>query len=150
LQKTDENPANKGIKRMVLHDFIYEWDGKTTDGEKPISWWPGSYHVKIINLATDTDNISYMFPITVLLKNARTQKTMNTSLKNYIHNFAQKISGLYHLDIKKTLWVELDDKIRVAILDADQKVVPQILYAISWRDIRPNELKMIEPYLSDM
>ena len=135
---------------MLLHDFIYEWDGKTTTGKKPISWWPGSYHVKIIKLATDTENISYLIPTAVLLKNARTQVTMNTSLRNYIHNFAQKISKEYDLDIDKTLWIEIDDEIRVAILNPDQKVVPEILYSISWRPIRPNELKLLEPYMGDM
>ncbi len=135
---------------MILHDFIYEWDGKTVSGEKPVSWWPGSYHVRIVKLGTDNDNISYLFSTAVLLKNARTQKPMNTSLKNYIHNFAKKISKEYKLNISKTLWIELDDKIRVAHLNPDQKVVPEILYSISWRSIRPNELELIKPYIDDM
>ncbi len=135
---------------MILHDFIYEWDGKTVSGEKPVSWWPGSYHVKIVKLGKDNDNISYLFSTAVILKNARTQKPMNTSLKNYIHNFAKKISKEYDLDISKTLWIELDDKIRVAHLNPDQKVVPEILYSISWRSIRPNELELIKPYIDDM
>lgn len=135
---------------MILHDFIYEWDGKTVSGEKPISWWPGSYHVKIVKLGADSDNVSYLFSTAVLLKNARTQKPMNTSLKNYIHNFAKRISKEYDLDISKTLWIELDDKIRVAHLNPDQKVVPEILYSISWRSIRPNELELIKPYIDDM
>ncbi|MDA3787160.1 MAG: hypothetical protein PF503_01465 [Desulfobacula sp.] len=87
---------------MLLHDFIYEWDGKSTKGEKPVSWWPGSYRVKIIKLATDKNNISYLVHTAVILKNARTNPTMNTSLKNYIHNFAQKISKEYDLNIDKT------------------------------------------------
>jgi len=135
---------------MILHDFIYEWDGKTISGEKPVSWWPGSYHVKIVKLGADNKNISYLFTRAVILKNARTQKPMNTSLKNYIHNFAKKISKKYDLDISKTLWIELDDKIRVAHLNPDQKVVPEILYSISWRSIRPNELELIKPYIGDM
>jgi len=135
---------------MLLHDFIYEWDGKTNTNKKPISWWPGSYHVKIIKFATDTGNISYLVPTAVLLKNAKTQASMNTSLKNYIHNFAEKISKEYNLNITKTMWIEIDDTIRVAILNPSQKVVPNILYSISWRPIRPNELKMIEPYMDDM
>ena len=56
---------------MILHDFIYEWDGKSTDGEKPVSWWPGSYHVKIVRLGTDSEDISYLVPMVVILKNAR-------------------------------------------------------------------------------
>ena len=135
---------------MILHDFIYEWDGKSTAGEKPISWWPGSYRVKIVKLATDKKNISYLVHTAVILKNAMTNPTMNTSLRNYIHNFAKKISKEYDLEIDKTLWIELDDKIRVANLNPDQKLSTEILYAISWRPIRPNELAMIKPYITDM
>jgi hypothetical protein len=136
---------------MILHDFIYEWDGKSTAGEKPISWWPGSYRVKIIKLATDKKNISYLVHTAVLLKNARIKPAlMNTSLKNYIHNFAQKISKEYDLDIAKTLWIELDDKIRVAQLNPVQRQVTDIIYSISWRTIRPNELDMVKPYIKDM
>ncbi|MCK5686533.1 hypothetical protein KAJ27_20525 [bacterium] len=135
---------------MILHDFIYEWDGTTITNERPISWWPGSYRVKIVQLGTDKENIQYLFNTAVILKNAKTQKTMNTSLKNYIHNFAKKIAKEYNLDISKTMWVEVDDKIRVASLIPDQKIVPEILYSISWRPIRPNELETLQPYISNM
>ncbi|MBT3178266.1 MAG: hypothetical protein HOG03_02115 [Desulfobacula sp.] len=135
---------------MLLHDFIYEWDGKSSKGEKPISWWPGSYRVKIVRLATDSNNISYLVHTAVILKNAKTNPAMNTSLKNYIHNFARIISKEYNLNIDKTLWIELDDKIRVASLNPEQKLSPEILYTISWRSIRPNELAMIKPYITDM
>ncbi|MBU1342147.1 MAG: hypothetical protein KKE44_02525 [Proteobacteria bacterium] len=135
---------------MILHDFIYEWDGKSTDGEKPVSWWPGSYHVKIVKLATDTKDISYLVPFAVILKNARINPTMNTSLRNYIHNFAQKISKEYDLDMEKTLWVEIDDTIQVTRLHPDPKVVSATLYSIPWRPIMPNELAIINPYLADM
>ncbi len=134
---------------MILHDFIYEWDGKTEGTEKPVSWWPGAYHVKIVDLASD-ENIRYLVPIAVLLKNAKTNTSMNTSLKNYIYNFAQKISKQYDLDMEKILWVEIDDRISVTRLSPDTNFLPTTIYAISWRPIRPNELEMIKPYLDDM
>lgn len=135
---------------MILHDFIYEWDGKSTGGEKPVSWWPGAYHVKIVQLGTDKNNISYLVPMAVILKNARTHPTMDTSLKNYIHNFAEKLSKEYDLDINKTLWVEIDDQIKVACLTPLKESAPEMIYSISWRPIRPNELVMIKPYIFDM
>ncbi len=135
---------------MIRHDFIYEWDGKSRSGEKPVSWWPGSYRVKIIELGSNSENISYLFPTAVILKNARTQKPMNTSVKNYIHNFAKKISQKYTLDIKKTLWIELDDTIRVAVITPDPRLVTETISSISWRPIRPNELELITPYINDM
>lgn len=135
---------------MILHDFIYEWDGKKTKGEQPIAWWPGSYHVRIIKLERKNTGLNYLIPFAVILKNARTQAPTDTSLKNYIHNFAKKISKEYNLDIGKTMWIEIDDQIQVARLNPDRKLVPETLYSISWRPIRPNELELIKPYISDM
>lgn len=135
---------------MILHDFIYQWDGKSHNGEKPVSWWPGSYHVKIIKLAEDTENVSFLLPTAVLLKNAKLGPDVkNTSLKNYIHTFAEKISKTYRLDLEKTLWIEIDDTIRVTRLPTGQPL-SKTIFSISWRPIRPNELALIEPYLEDM
>ncbi|MCK5695505.1 MAG: hypothetical protein KAH62_02695 [Desulfobacula sp.] len=135
---------------MILHDFIYEWDGKSISGEKPISWWPGSYRVRIVKLETEKTGLSYLIPFAVILKNVKAPATINISIRNYIHNFAQKISKEYDLDINKTLWIELDGKIKVAMLNPDRQLADETLYSISWRSIRPNELKMIEPYITDM
>ncbi len=135
---------------MVEHDFIYEWDGKSKDGKKPVSWWPGSYHVKILQFSSDSDNVSFLVPTFVILKNAKSNPTMNTSLRNYIHTFAQKISKQYDLNMEKTLWVEIDDAIRAIRLQPDPNIVEVTLFTVPWRDIRPNELDMIEPYLADM
>ena len=135
---------------MVVHDFIYEWDGKSHDGEKPVSWWPGSYHVKIISLGQNTDQVTFMVPFFVLLKNTKNNPTMNTSLRNYIHTFAEKISKSYDLDMEKTLWIELEDTIRVIRITPDPKLVNATLFSIPWRDIRPNEMEIIKPYLDDM
>jgi hypothetical protein len=134
---------------MILHDITYEWDGKSRAGEKPICWWPGSYRVRIVKLGDDTKGISYLFPIAVIFKSKETTEFMNTSLQNYIDNFAKKISKAYDLNIAKTLWVELGDKIRVAQLHPDRKLSDEILYTISWRYARPNELLMIAPYIKD-
>lgn len=137
----------QGKPIMILYDFIYKWDGKVRSGEKPVSWWPGSYHVKIIKIGTDSDNIKHLFSTAVVLKNARLQKTMNTSLRNYIHNFAKKLAKKYDLDISKTIWVEVDDKIRVARLKPGQMVARETLYSLSWRPIRDGELKLLKPYI---
>jgi hypothetical protein len=134
---------------MVLHDFIYEWDGKTKDGQAPVSWWPGAYHVKIVKLSKETENVSFLVPTAVLLKNAKIT-TMNTSLRNYIHVFARKISKKYNLDMEKTLWIELDDTIRVTRINTDPNFPDTILFAVPWRDIRPNELELIKEYIQDM
>ncbi len=135
---------------MIMDDFIYEWDGKSHGNEKPVSWWPGSYHVKIIKFESDDENISFLVQYAVILKNAKINPAMNTSLRNYIHNFAQKISEKYNLDMDKTLWIEIEDTIKVVRIHPDPKVVSATMFDLSWRPIIPNELTMIEPYIDDM
>ncbi len=135
---------------MILHDFIYDWDGKSTSGEKPIAWWPGSYRVRIVKLETEETGLSYLIPFAVILKNMKVPATINISLRNCIHNFAQKISKEYDLNIDKTLWIELDNMIRVAMLSPDRQLADETLYSIFWRPIRPNELEMIKPYITGM
>lgn len=135
---------------MILHDFVYEWDGKSKDGKKPVAWWPGAYHVRIIKLAEKSSGMTYLIPTAVILKNAKLENEMNTSLRNYIHTFAEKICAKYDLRMSKTLWIELDDTIRVTRLNRDPKVSSLTMFDIKWRDIRPNELEMIEPFISDM
>ncbi len=135
---------------MVIHDFIYQWDGKSHDGEKPIAWWPGSYHVKIVKLASDKPDVTYLVPTAVILKNAKMNTGVNTSLRNYIHTFAMIISEKYNIDMKQTLWVEVDDTIRATRLEPDPTSLALTSFTIDWRPIRPNEEALLEPYLADM
>ena len=123
---------------MVLHDFIYEWDGKSKDGEKPISWWPGSYHVKIINLSSDSGNVSFLVPTIVLLKNTKNDpEAINTSA-----------SLLEQIPASARYCPSFEDK--VVRFPDNVKMGDITLFSVPWRAIRPNELETIKPYLDDM
>ena len=130
---------------MILHDFVYSWDGKTHSDEKPITWWPGSYRVRIIKLGSDSDQVKFIKPLAVIIRN----EGPGTSLKNYIHNFARKISVKYEFDLEKAFWVEMDDEIRVAQMEEKRHLQDGPLFLAGWRKIRPNELAMLKPYLFD-
>lgn len=134
---------------MILHDFTYEWDGKSATGKKPISWWPGCYRVRIIRLGRENDPVKYLIPIAVVFKPVKTKAEMNTSLENYIHYFAEEISRKYQLDPAKVLWINLGDPVRVALLKPERKLSDETFYSIAWRPVRPNEMAAIEPDLTD-
>ena len=135
---------------MILHDFTYEWDGKTHTDKKPIAWWPGAYRVRIVRLGEDSGNLSYLTPIAAICKPIREPGTMNTSLRNCIENFAKAISKEYDLEIGKTLWIELDDKVTAAQFHADRKLTDETFYTVSWRPVRPAEMTMLEKYIKDL
>lgn len=135
---------------MILHDFTYRWDGKSHDGTPPIAWWPGAYRVRIVEFGSSSKGVHFLFPRAVIMKGIKTDGQMNTALENYIHNFAQKLSKEYDLDIHKTLWMEIGDPIRVAHLNPDRKLTDKTLFSFFWRSIRPNEQKIIDPYLEGL
>lgn len=134
---------------MILHDFTYEWDGKSDSGKKPISWWPGCYRVRILRLGQEDGTVKFMFPNAVVFRPVQTRAVMNTSLENYIHYFAEEISRQYQLDLTKVLWIKLGDPVTVARLTPERKLSDDIFYAVSWRPIRPNEMAAIEPDIAD-
>ncbi len=134
---------------MILHDFTYEWDGKSRNGEKPITWFPGAYRVRIVKLESDQAPVQFLFPVAVLLKPILKKDSTYQSLKNYIHNFAEKLAAEYHLDIHKTLWVEISDCVRIAHLNSDRKLSNITLFSFTWREARPNELSMLVPFIED-
>ena len=133
---------------MILHDFTYEWDGKSASGKKPISWWPGCYRVRIIRLGPDEAPVKYLFPVAVVFKPVKTKAVMNTSLENYLHYFAEEISREYRLEPAKALWIKLGDPVRVAQLKPERKLSDETFYSVSCRPVRPNEMAAIEPDLS--
>ena len=134
---------------MILYDGIYEWDGKQKGGRRPVCWWPGKYRIRIIRLNVDTPGVHYLKTHAVLCHNMG----KGTSIKNYIQNFARRISEEYGIDMEKTLWVEfLDypgDDIVVAQMDRMANMVGKRLYSCSWRPIRTNESQMLVPYMKD-
>lgn len=134
---------------MIRHDFTYEWDGKSHDGEKPITWFPGAYRVRIVQLENTGAPVQFLFPVAVLLKPILKKDSGYQALKNYIHNFAEKLSAEYNLDIHKTMWVEIRECVRIAHLNPDRQLSDITLFSFTWRDARPNELEMLGPYLEN-
>lgn len=130
---------------MILHEFTYDWDGKSHLNEKPVAWWPGSYRVRIVKLGSDSDDIKFLKPLAVIIKNNHS----GTSLKNYIQNFALKISAKYGIDIERAYWVEVDGDVRIALFSDKQMLKDGPLYITEWRSARPNELEMLNPWLVD-
>ncbi len=135
---------------MIIHDFIYEWDGKSRSGKTPITWWPGAYRVKIVKLEETTEAVEHLFPTVVFLKGVPKKEVLNTALKNYIHNFAEKISKKFDLDPHKTIWVEIGEKVRIAHLKPDGQLTDKTFFSFTWREARPSELEKFTPYMEDM
>jgi len=134
---------------LILHDTIYEWDGKSIDGEKPVAWWPGSYRIRIVDLTADSPGLIHLKSRAVICRNL----DKGTSIRNCIQNFAQKVSKKFNFDMTKALWVEIGREdpreIQVANLTRVSPIGKQGLFSATWRPARPSELELLEPFLID-
>jgi len=138
---------------MILYDGIYEWDGKSTDGQQPICWWPGSYRMRIVDFSSDNPKITYLKSYAVILKNIG----KGTSLRNYIHNFARIVSEKFDIEIEKTVWTEInyDERsktynIMVANIRCMAHMADKKLFSAVWREAISNELTLLTPWLTDI
>lgn len=135
---------------MIEHDGIFEWDGKNRPGEKPMCWWPGSYRLRIVDLASDDPHMFYIKSKAVLLRNRGT----GTSIRNCIQAFVKKISTDFKLDIPKVLWAEVEadgtDEIMVANIAKVRALGGDELFSVTWRKARPNEAELLEPFIDGL
>lgn len=134
---------------MILHDTIYEWDGKNRDGERPVAWSPGAYRIRIVDLTGDRPDLLHLKSRAVICCN----QGKGTSIRNCIQNFAKNVSKRFDLDVSRVLWVEIDKNnpqaIQVANLTRVALIGGNDLFSATWRSARPNELAFLSPFLID-
>ena len=128
---------------MILFDGIYSWSGTTHSGARPVSWWPGSYRVKIVDLSDTTPaGVFHMKPVICLF--ADTGKGFN--VRNHFQYFAQSLCREFDLRLNKVLWVEYFPEGRtmdVATLKEGSMVGKERLYTVQWRPVREDEAVLI-------
>lgn len=132
---------------MILHDGIYQWDGKTSESGKPICWWPGIYHLRIVDFSTRNKGVKHLKPYAVLCMNAG----RGTSIRNCIENFAQRVAADFKIEIDKTIWAEVvpsePPELKIAVLKFQRHVGRTPIYSAEWREARPNEKQLLDPFL---
>ena len=113
-----------------------------------MSWWPGSYRVKIVDLSDTTPaGVFHMKPYICLF--ADTGKGFN--VRNHFQYFAQSLCREFDLDLHKVLWVEIFSQGRpmdVATLNEGALVGKERLYTVHWRPVHDEEATLVEAYKS--
>ena len=132
---------------MVIYEGLFEWDGKKRSERFPISWWPGSYRIKIIDLSDRTPGAIMIRPYLCILSDTGE----GFSIKNTFERFALSVCDKFDLDVEKVLWVEeksINENMGAAMVKAVMKIGDKPIYETTWRPIRPNEMELVESCLS--
>jgi hypothetical protein len=125
---------------MIIYEGKYDWDGKKTDSSPPISWWPGSYMIKIIDLRDSHPEIIHIKPYLCIFSTTGD----DYCVKNKFQNLAVKICRQFNIDPEKVMWIETlsggkTQDMDVATLEKVTIIGNEKLYKTVWRHIRPNE-----------
>jgi hypothetical protein len=133
---------------MVIFDGKFEWDGKKRSEKFPISWWPGSYQIKIIDLKDRAPGAVLMRPYLCILSDTGE----GFSIKNTFERFALSVCDKFGLEVEKVLWVEenaINENMGAAMVKAVMKIGGKYIYETTWRPIRPNEMNLVESCLTE-
>lgn len=132
--------------RMIIYDGKYNWQGKKRFHFKPVSWWPGSYHLTIIDLSKSMPDVYLMKPYVVIVSNTGN----GISSINCTDNFAKSVCRDFKLNIERVLWIEYHPKkpahMDVATFKPVTTIGSETLYSVKWRSIMPNELEVIKGF----
>lgn len=132
---------------MAIFNGRYSWDGKKTDNKDPISWFPGAYDLKIINLEESLKSVSFMRPYLCVFTNTGSGYSVSANPEK----FAKRICEDFSLEIEKVLWVEQQEQnseyFEIILFQKKGQVGSHVFYSIERRKPMDNELNLIRKEL---
>jgi len=132
---------------MIIFNGKYTWDGKTDDGHKPVSWWPGSQHLTIVDLSDEKTDVVMLKPFLVL---AADTKELYSIQKRY-QDLIIVVCREFNLELQKVLWVRYnrdgENEMEVAVLKLLTGKGPYRVFDLKWRPVMDNEKKLIDSIL---
>jgi hypothetical protein len=128
---------------MAIFQGRYSWDGTKTDHREPISWFPGAYDLKIINLAKSADSITYIRPYLCVYTNTGRGYSVSANPEK----FAKRICEDFNLQIEKVLWVEQaeagSEVFEIVTFRKRGQIGDAAFYSMQKRTPMDNELNLI-------
>jgi hypothetical protein len=135
---------------MIVYDGIYRLPTGTNQGFEPRSHWEYGWQVRIINLDLSHSTVEHL-KSTIVVVNQTGRKPCLTSCAESI---GKKISRDFDLVISRVLWVEHFpnnlNQWHAAAFKPRSSFGPNIDYQIRWRPLRPKEIDIIKPFISEI
>jgi hypothetical protein len=134
---------------MMIFDGKYGWTGKKTSPVHPVNWWAGAYWLKIIDLSCRYKDVRMLKPIAVIVSDTGE----GASATNYASDLVKSVCRDFNLNIDKIIWIEYHSgpppSMEVAKFKPVTSINNEVFYQTAWREIRLDELKMIQAWSSE-
>ena len=133
---------------MKIFSGRYSWDGKKHENVEPIAWFPGTYNLKIFDLATGTKRVTRLKNYLCIY--SKTGEGM--SISENPEKFAQHICSEFSLPFDQVFWVEEtpadSGQYEVVVLTESGRLGNNFFYRTSKRKAIAGEPRMIEQELA--
>jgi len=135
---------------MIVYDGIYRLPTGTNQGFKPRTHWEYGWQVRIINLDFSQSTVEHLKSMIVVVN----QTGSKPCLTSCAESIGKKISRDFDLVISRVLWVEHFpiklNQWHAAAFKPQSGLGPDIDYHIQWRPLRPKEIDIIKPFISEV
>ena len=135
---------------MIVYDGIYRLPAGLDQGFQPRSEWEYAWQVRIINFGLSQSNVEHLRSRIVVAN----QTGSKNCLASCAESIGKKISRDFDLDVSRVLWVEHfpnnPKQWFVAVFKPKSGFGSGITYHIQWRPIRPVEISLINPFISEI
>jgi hypothetical protein len=132
---------------MIIFNGKYTWDGKSDSGHKPVSWWPGSQFLTIVDISTEKTDVVMLKPFIVLASDAKEAYSIHKRYQDLIVGVCRE----FDIEIQKVLWVrcnrDAENEMKVAVLKLLTGKGPYKVFDLKWRTVMPNERKLVDSIL---
>lgn len=134
---------------MAIFKGRYSWDGKKNDQREPIAWFPGTYDLKIVDLAEGKRGVTFLKPVLCIYTNTGA----GYSISEHPEKFAKRICSDFSLEMDKVLWTEQlengTDSFEIITFKKFGMIGKDPLYLIRKRKPLTNEMKLIKKGLAE-
>jgi len=134
---------------MIIFDGKYRWSGrKRKDNQhKPVSWWPGSCRMTIIDLSEKNPGVHMLKPVIILADEAQEGYTVGNRYQDLVKDVCRE----FNLKEDKILWItyslESDGKMKAAVILPQKNIGNKTMFSIKWRNLTINEIELVSRYL---
>ncbi len=133
---------------MLLFDGTYRLQRREDARSENANNWACSWRLRLFDFSINHPDVKHLRPYAVVA----TQTGEGIFKTTCAESLGKRICRDFDLKIDNVLWVEHypdEQALYVAMFTPKAYFGNEIIYAIDWRPIRPNELQAIQPFVPE-
>ena len=134
---------------MILFDGTYGLQRREDKSSNTDRNWACSWRLRLFDFSISYPNVKHLRPYAIVA----TQTGEGIFKTTCAESLGKRICRDFKLEIDEILWIEYypdEPALYVAMFKPKSYLGDEVFYTIDWRPIRPNELRVIQPFIPEI